>query len=86
MIGWTVGPFLVSFIVLAVQAALGWPKHPIVGFITYGLPLAFGLVCAALLYRPKGWNYLLAVPYCLAYGVAIIAVTIVYAIMLGAQK
>ena len=86
MIGWTVGPFLVSFLFVALQAVLGWPKFPAIGFLTYGVPLAIGVACAAILYRPRGWNYLLVVPYCLAYGVALVGLTIVYAIMLGAQK
>jgi hypothetical protein len=86
ILGWTVGPFVVSLLVVALHAAMGWPRYAGIGFITFGVPLAFGVACAAILYRPRGWNYLLVVPYCLAYAGALVGLTIVYAIMLGAEK
>jgi threonine/homoserine efflux transporter RhtA len=85
--GWTIGPFVLNFLVLAAQAALGWPKLPAVGVLTLALPVFLGATCVVVLYRPKKWDYLiLLVPYCLTYGVVVFGLTIVFAIMLGAQK
>lgn len=86
LLGWTIGPFVLNFMGLGVQASLGWPKISWLQFATLFVPILFGAVCAIRLYRPRRWDFLLAVPYFLTYTVAQFATTIVFAIMLGAPK
>ena len=86
LLGWTVGPFGLAFLVLCVLAALGWPRTALLGYIMPGLPILMGVVCFAIHTKPKGLQWLIVIPYVIGYFVAITGVSIVMALFMGAPK
>jgi hypothetical protein len=86
ILAWTLGPFLINFLAIALHAALKWPKHSPQGFFMIVLPSAFGLCCWILSVRPKGMEWVSTIAYLIAVVFMMFFMSIVLAILFGAQK
>ena len=85
-IGWSVGPFLVAFLVLAFVSIIGWPSLQYLGLAIPLLPVIVGLVCFVTQIRPKGLQCLVVIPYSAGYLLMVLYASVVIAVILGAPK
>jgi hypothetical protein len=86
LLGWTVGPFVLTLLTVGLLAALGWPRHSALRYFYMPGSLILGTVCFVLHTRPRGLQWLILLPYVLGYYVAALGVFIVAAISAGAPK
>jgi hypothetical protein len=86
-LGWTVGPFFVAFFIISIFAVLRLPLILLVGYVIPGVPLLIGAVFFVFDTKPKRLQWLMLVPYTIAYFVAILGVSLILgAITLAATE
>ena len=86
LLGWTVGPFVLTLVTVGMLTALKWPKAIPFGGLIQSVPILAGMMCFVMHTAPRGLQWLILLPYAIGYFVMDMGVFIVAAILAGAPK